>query len=126
MARTATLVALTLVFLWFFLGGIAHFALTDLEMRIVPPWIPKPRVVVVISGVFELLGAVGILLRSARKLAGYGLILLTILVTPANIYMLQRPELFHIPLWVLVLRLPVQLGLIYLIWWSTIRRATVA
>jgi uncharacterized membrane protein len=43
---------------------------------------------------------------------------LTILVTPAHIYMLQRPELFPIPYWVLVLRLPLQVGLLALIFWS--------
>ena len=30
-------VALTFVFLWFFVGGIAHLAFTDIEMTIVPP-----------------------------------------------------------------------------------------
>ncbi len=28
--------AVVFVFLWFFIGGIAHFAATDTEMRIVP------------------------------------------------------------------------------------------
>ncbi|MEO8545229.1 MAG: hypothetical protein ABI434_16715 [Burkholderiaceae bacterium] len=31
------------VFLWFLIGAIAHFAKTDLEMTIVPPWRPWPR-----------------------------------------------------------------------------------
>jgi uncharacterized membrane protein len=49
------------VFAWFFLGGIAHFTLTATEMRIVPPYIPWPRAAVLVSGVFELLGAAGLL-----------------------------------------------------------------
>jgi hypothetical protein len=48
------------VFLWFLLGGIAHFALTRTEMRIVPPYIPWPHAVVLMSGVFELLGGGGV------------------------------------------------------------------
>jgi uncharacterized membrane protein len=107
------------VFAWFFLGGIAHFVLTDTEMRIVPPYIPWPRVVVWISGVFELLGAAGLLWHRTRPAAGIGLFLLTLAVTPAHVYMLQRPELFDVPYWALVLRLPVQAALLGLIAWST-------
>ena len=33
---------LVFVFLWFTIGGVAHFAVTRAEMRIVPPWIPCP------------------------------------------------------------------------------------
>jgi uncharacterized membrane protein len=112
-------IGLILVFLWFLFGGVAHFSLTDVEMRIVPPAIPWPRAAVLISGVFELLGAVGILIPATRRAAGIGLFLLTIAVTPANIYMLQHAELFNVPRWALVVRLPFQALLLALILWST-------
>lgn len=110
---------LALVFLWFLVGGIAHFAATELEMRIVPPWVPWPRAAVLVSGVFELLGAAGLLWRPTRRAAGWGLFALTVAVTPAHVYMLQRPDLFGVPYWALVLRLPVQVALLALIAWST-------
>jgi uncharacterized membrane protein len=110
---------LCVVFLWFSIGGIAHFALTEIEMRIVPPWFPWPRAAVLVSGVFELLGAAGLCWHRTRRAAGIGLCLLTLAVTPAHIYMLQQPELFDVPYWALVLRLPVQLALLALILWST-------
>jgi len=109
------------VFLWFFLGGIAHFTLTQTEMRIVPPYIPWPRAAVLVSGVFELLGAAGLVWNITRRAAGIGLFLLTLAVTPAHIYMLQRPELFGVPYWALILRLPIQVALLALIEWSTAR-----
>ena len=109
------------VFLWFFLGGIAHFTLTQTEMRIVPPYIPWPRAAVLVSGVFELLGAAGLVWNITRRAAGIGLFLLTLAVTPAHIYMLQRPELFGVPYWALILRLPIQVALLALIGWSTAR-----
>ena len=113
---------LAFVFLWFFIGGIAHFVATATEMRIVPPYIPWPRAAVLVSGVFELLGAAGILWRPTRRAAGIGLFALTLAVTPAHLYMLQQPELFpSIPYWALVLRLPVQVALLALIAWSTWR-----
>jgi hypothetical protein len=58
---TGQFAGLAFVFLWFFIGGIAHFAATDTEARIVPPYIPWPVAAVIVSGVFELLGAFGLL-----------------------------------------------------------------
>jgi len=115
----ARLVGLGFVFLWFSIGGVAHFAATDVEMRIIPPYIPWPRDVVLVSGFFELLGAVGLLIRRFRAAAGCGLFLLTLAVTPANVYMLQHAELFNVPVWLLVVRLPVQVALLVLIVWSS-------
>ncbi|WP_323140787.1 DoxX family protein [Massilia phyllosphaerae] len=112
---------LAFVFLWFFIGGIMHFVATETEARIVPPWMPWPVAAVLVSGVFELLGAAGLLIGATRRAAGIGLFLLTLAVTPAHIYMLQRPDLFPVPLWALWLRLPIQAALLWLIWWSTWR-----
>ena len=114
------LAALVFVFLWFVIGGVAHFVAVEAEMRIVPPWIPWPRAAVLVSGVFELLGAAGLLWRPTRRAAGIGLFLLTLAVTPANVYMLQQASLFPaVPHWALVLRLPLQAVLLALIAWST-------
>lgn len=67
------------------------------------------------------MGAAGLLFGTTRRSAGMGLFVLTILVTPVHIYMLQQPELFDIPYWPLVVRLPLQLALLALIAWSTFR-----
>ncbi|MES2283959.1 MAG: DoxX family protein [Pseudomonadota bacterium] len=110
--------ALVLVFFWFFLGGMAHFAFMAAEMRAVPPYISWPREAVIISGVFELLGAFGLLWPRTRRIAAWGLFALTIAVTPANVYMFQHPELFaSVPYWALAFRLPLQVGLLALIAW---------
>ena len=109
----------SVVALWFTLGGIAHFVFIDKEMRIVPPGIPWPRLVVFVSGVFELIGAAGLLWKPSRRAAGIGLFALTLAVTPAHFYMLERPDLFAVPYWMLVARIPLQLALLALIVWST-------
>ena len=110
--------ALGFIFLWFFIGGIAHFVLTAAEMRIVPPYIPWPRAAVLVSGVFELLGAFGILWPPTRRAAAWGLFALTLAVTPAHIYMLQQHGLFpSVPFWALMLRLPLQVALLAVIFW---------
>ena len=112
-------IGLAIVFLWFFIGGIAHFVATDVEMKIVPPYIPWPRAAVLVSGVFELLGAAGLLWRPSRRIAGLLLFAVTIAVTPVHIDMLQRADQFDVPYWALVLRLPLQVALLALIVWST-------
>ena len=110
---------LAVVFLWFAVGGVAHFVATDAFVAIVPPWVPFPRAAVLASGALELAGAAGLLFGRTRRAAGIGLLLLTVAVTPANVYMLQRAELFErVPYWALVARLPLQLALLALIAWS--------
>ncbi|MDB5978652.1 MAG: DoxX family multipass rane protein [Nevskia sp.] len=111
---------LVFVFLWFFGGGIGHFVVTDFFVGIVPPYIPWPLAAVYVSGVFELLGAFGLIPRATRPWAGAGLLLLILCVSPANIYMWQHPELFpKFPPALLGVRLVIQALLIVVVWWST-------
>ena len=108
------------VFSWFFIGGICHFAIPEPFLRIMPPYIPYHLACVYISGAFELLGAVGIWINSVRSFSGYGLMLLTAIVTLANVEMYLHPNLFpSLPHWWLVIRFPLQGLLIWLIWWCT-------
>jgi uncharacterized membrane protein len=111
---------LAVVFLWFMLGGIAHFVSPDFFVAIMPPYIGFHREIVYISGVFEILGAIGILIPATRRWAGIGLLLLVVCVSPANIHMWLHPELFpDVPPEFLSARLVIQVGLLWLIWWST-------
>lgn len=111
---------LAFVFLWFAGGGIGHFVLTGFFVGIVPPYIPWPLAAVYVSGVFELLGAAGLIPRATRPWAGIGLLLLIVCVTPANVYMWQHPELFpRFPPALLGARLVVQVLLMMCVWWST-------
>ena len=111
---------LAFVFAWFAFGGMGHFVAPDFFARIIPPELPLHREAVYISGVFELLGAAGLLFSTTRRAAGIGLFILTIAVTPANIYMWRNPQLFpQTPEILLSLRLVIQVFLLAIIWWST-------
>lgn len=111
---------LAIVFLWFFGGGVAHFTETDFFVSIVPPWVPYPLEVVYISGVIEIVLALAILWPAFRPAAGWGLILLTLAVTPANVHMWMNPEQFpDASQTAYTVRLVVQVFLLMLIWWST-------
>ncbi len=112
-------VGLAIVFLWFFIGGLAHFVATDAELKIVPPYIPWPHAAVIVSGVLELIGVAGLISPSTRRAAGWLLFAVTIGVTPVHIWMLQTASQWPVPYWALVLRLPLQVALLCLILWST-------
>ncbi len=97
----------------FVAAGANHFLRPDAYVRIVPPYLPAPRLLVYLSGAFEVLGGLGVLPRRTRSAAGWGLVLLLVAVFPANLHMALHAERFApIPAWALYARLPLQLALI--------------
>ena len=102
----------------FAVAGAMHFVTPGDYTAIVPHWLPQAPLLVSISGVFEILGGLGVLLPLTRRLAGWGLIALLLAVFPANVQMLQLGYANHASaLWktALWLRLPLQL---LLLWWA--------
>jgi uncharacterized membrane protein len=117
--------SLALIALLFIGSGILHFVKPDYYVRIMPPWLPAPLALVLISGAFEIVGGAAVLLPATRTLAGWGLILLLLAVFPANVQMLLNARAAHAsPLWVagLVARLPLQVALIYWVFRAAIRQ----
>lgn len=99
-------------------AGITHFVAPDPFVRIVPPYLPAPLLLVYLSGAAEIAGGLGLLLPATRRWAAWGLVLLLIAVFPANVYMLQSHGAgLKVPLWALWLRLPLQAVLIAWAWW---------
>ncbi len=100
--------------------GVLHFTQTAMFVRVVPAYLPFPEALVLISGFFEILGGVGLVIPRLSRAAGWGLIALYIAVFPANVHM----AIHQIPLGdmqpsptALWLRLPVQLVLIAWAYW---------
>jgi uncharacterized membrane protein len=97
----------------FVAAGVCHFALPDFFVRIMPPYLPWQRELVLISGAFEILGGVGLLVPPLRAAAAWGLIALLVAVFPANVHMALHPDEFpQIPPAALWARLPLQAVLI--------------
>ena len=74
--------------------GIDHFVHTEFYVSIMPPYIPAHLELVLISGVFEIIGGFSLLWGRVRRLSGLCLMALLIAVYPANIHMAMNPELF--------------------------------
>lgn len=106
----------------FVVAGIGHFAASRFFERVVPPSLPYPRAIVLVSGAVEVLLGLLLLVPKRSRLAAWGLIALLIAVFPANIYVYRHQELFALPPLVHLLRLPLQGVLIYWAYRYTTRR----
>ncbi|MDO7873172.1 hypothetical protein Q5H93_00385 [Hymenobacter sp. ASUV-10] len=102
-------------------AGILHFVRPGIYLRIMPPFLPSPLLLVYLSGAAEVLGGLGLLLPATRIFAGWGLLALLVAVFPANVYMALIHERLHIPGWVAWGRLPLQVPLLWWVWWAAIR-----
>jgi uncharacterized membrane protein len=113
-------VSRTVTAAFFTFAGAMHFIHAPFYVSIVPPRLPHPLALVYISGVFESLGGIGLLVRKCRRFAGNGLILLLLAVFPANIYMFTRTlqtQGMSLPTILLAMRLPLQFVLIAVVSW---------
>ncbi len=112
-------VVLLLVSVLFTVTGIMHFTNTAFFSAIVPPYLPAPDMLVYVSGVFEILGGIGVLVPATRRFSGYGLLALLVAVYPANIHMALNPELFpDASAGALYARLPFQFVFAALVWYG--------
>jgi uncharacterized membrane protein len=99
-------------------AGAMHFVKPEPYVAIVPDWLPEPLLLVYVSGVFEILGGLGLMIAKTRRLASWGLIALYVAVFPANIHAALHPEVAGtLPEWALWVRLPFQALFIVWAWW---------
>jgi uncharacterized membrane protein len=91
-------------------------------VRMVPPGVPNPELMVTVTGVCEVLGAIGLLIPRTRRIAAVSLILFLVAVLPANIHAARSALTLNgapvTPLWP---RVGLQIVFIGLVWWSGIR-----
>jgi len=104
-----------------FFTASAHFtSMREDLIRMIPGWVPRPRAVVFITGICEILGAIGLLLPAVQRASGFALILFFVAVFPANVRAARAGVTLRgkpaTRLWV---RTPMQILFIVLTWWST-------
>ncbi len=98
---------------FYILAGINHFLNPQFYLRIMPPYLPLHRELVLLSGLVEVLLGAYLLVPAWRRWAAWGTIALLVAVFPANVYQLQAGGAgMDVPLWALWLRLPIQALLI--------------
>ncbi|WP_248907150.1 DoxX family protein [Halocatena marina] len=116
--HTSVRVALAVMFIF---TSTTHFTSNrDALVRMVPHSVPYPKQVVTVTGIAELVGAVGLLWPVTDRIAGFGLAALLVVLFPANIVAVRNEVAIHgkppTPLWI---RLPIQLVWIASLLWVT-------
>jgi len=110
-----TVFSRTALAVFFIVAGIAHFIMPGPYLAIMPPYIPWPDSMVMLSGAAEIMGGLAVFFSRTRMAAGWWLIALLIAVFPANIYATSIGMEFQghmVPGWMVWARLPLQLLLI--------------
>ena len=105
---------------FFIAAGANHFRSPQFYEAIMPPYLPWPYALVILSGIAETVLGIGLLIPKTSQYSAWGLILLLVAVFPANIHMATHPELYPtIPQIALWIRLPLQGLLILWAYWYT-------
>ncbi len=98
----------------YILAGLNHFRSPRLYLKIIPSYLPNPKLLNFLSGILEIILGVLLCIPSYSKYAVWGLITLLVVFLPIHIYMLTNEKAaMGLPKWVLVLRIPFQFILIY-------------
>jgi uncharacterized membrane protein len=108
---------------FFIFAGVGHFRDEAFFLKIMPDYIPAAwhLAAVHVSGAFEILLGVLLLIPPTTRIAAWGLVALLVAVFPANIYAYQHSrEIFPsldpaLHFW----RLPMQGVLVAWAWWYT-------
>ena len=106
-------------------GGILHLVAPERYRGIMPAYLPAHDALILWSGVAELAGGAGLLVRRTRRVAAFGLLALLVAVFPANVEMLRVYRERGVVWWgelLLWARLPLQLLLMWGVWVAGARR----
>jgi uncharacterized membrane protein len=100
--------------------GINHFWHPGFYLNIMPPYLPWHELLVLLSGIAEIVLGLMMFFPPVRKLAAWGIIAMLIVFLTVHIHMVMNPHLFkNVPEYILWLRIPLQFVLILWAYWYT-------
>lgn len=99
-------------------AGAMHFVKPKAYLRIMPRYLPNHDLLVALSGIAEIVLGIGLCFPATKDISIYGIILMLAVFLLVHFYMLSGEKASAgIPKWILVLRIPLQFGLMYWAWW---------
>ena len=105
---------LYLMALIYIIAGIFHFIKPKTYLRIMPKYLPNHKLLVALSGVFEIALGISICIPILKNIAIYGIIAMLIVFLLVHFYMLKNEKTgAGIPKWILISRIPLQFVLMY-------------
>lgn len=75
--------------LFYLFGGINHFWHPEFYIPLIPDYFPDKEFINIVSGITEIVLALGVVFKITRKLAAIGIIVLLIAFIPAHWYFIQ-------------------------------------
>lgn len=100
----------------YIIAGLFHFIRPKAYLRIMPRYLPQHKLLVYLSGAAEILLGLALFFEETKTLAIYGIIMMLVIFLLVHFYMLSSKKAgAGIPVWMLILRLPLQF---VLIWWA--------
>lgn len=106
-------ISLILMIFFYLSAGISHFKNPIFFIKITPKWVLFPKAVNIIIGLAEIILAIGLIFEESRSISAIGIILLLIVVFPANIKHLKLSIKKRKNIIPTIIRLPIQGLLIY-------------
>lgn len=110
---TIQLISLIAMASLYIIAGISHFRTPKFFLKITPKWVPFPEKINILVGFIEIVLGGGLFFSQTRHFAALGIIALLIAVFPANIYHFQQARKKGKFVTQTLIRLPIQLLLIY-------------
>ncbi|PIB32462.1 hypothetical protein BFP78_11550 [Gaetbulibacter sp. 5U11] len=99
-------------------AGMLHFIKPKMYMRVMPRYLPNHKLLVILSGIAEVILGITICIPTLKNTSIYLLIIMLLLFLMVHIYMLtEKKASVGIPKWILILRIPLQFGLMYWAFW---------
>lgn len=100
--------------LMYVIAGVMHFIKPMAYVRIMPLYLPYPKFLVYLSGVVEVLLGIALCIPALKNMAILGIIVMLLIFLLVHFYMLTGEKASAgIPKWILLLRIPLQFGLMY-------------
>lgn len=98
----------------YLLAGINHFRVPRIYIKMIPSSLPSPKLLNTLSGVAEIILGLLLCIPAVSSWAAWGIIVLLVAIFPANVYMYTNEKAaMGLPKWLRLVRLPLQLVLIY-------------
>lgn len=102
----------------YIIAGLMHFIKPKIYLRIMPRYLPNHKLLVSLSGIAEIMLGVGLCFSPTKDTAISGLIAMLTVFLLVHFYMLSSKKAgAGIPQWALLLRIPMQFGLMYWAYW---------
>jgi uncharacterized membrane protein len=95
-------------------AGINHFIKPKIYLRIMPNYLPNHKLLVILSGIVEILLGVALCFPKTKNISLYLIITMLLVFFTVHFYMLTNKKASSgLPKWLLVLRIPLQFLLVY-------------